>query len=307
MSSTMSRRCVSCNRTRSERSFSPSQWAAGEGNSRCAACVNIYGSPFLSAPEDAHYNHSSGGSVSYRQLEAPFASTKYRWLARGGYTSGPRRGEVCVVKWFKSTATRLEEDYFTYDTKAVDKATEIVAHFNRLRMVDKRIEVNVPAAWKFNDGDDNWGGRRALCEPYIPNYEKFNSNTGWKNNYWGDGTNPWRLIMQALSHFSYHITQGEYLLCDLQGGVYGNKVVLSNPVILSLTREYGVTDLGVNGINNFFHQHICNQYCRSEWVRPAEPEPYFNPSPDTTMVSLDLPDAEPKPAGTPSPVVEGDA
>ena len=27
-------------------------------------------------------------------------------------------------------------------------------------------------------------------------------------------------IMQALSHFTYHISEGRYLLCDLQGGRY---------------------------------------------------------------------------------------
>jgi hypothetical protein len=132
-------------------------------------------------------------------LENPFASGEHRWLAKGSYTSGVHRGEACVVKWFKSTATAFEQDYFAIDRTAVDQAIDIVAEFNKLAVVDKPIKVNVPAAWKFNDATGDWGGRRALCEPFIKNYEKFNSNTGWKNNYWGDGTNPWPSIMQALS------------------------------------------------------------------------------------------------------------
>ena len=48
-------------------------------------------------------------------------------------------------------------------------------------------------------------------EPFIENWEKFNSNTGWNN----EGT-PWPRVMQALSHFSYHASAGSTVLCDLQ-------------------------------------------------------------------------------------------
>lgn len=53
-----------------------------------------------------------------------------------------------------------------------------------------------------------------LVEPYIEDFEKFNSNSGWApvtGNLWSD-------VMQALSHFSYHNSGGQYLLCSLQGG-----------------------------------------------------------------------------------------
>lgn len=32
----------------------------------------------------------------------------------------------------------------------------------------------------------------------------------------------WGEAMQALSHFSYHKSGGQFLLCDLQGGSYRN-------------------------------------------------------------------------------------
>lgn len=198
----MARRCNSCNRLRHQSSYSVSEWSAGEGNSRCALCVNIYGPPFLATPpppEASGFNHASGGSVSYRQLGHPFASGQYRWLAKGNYTSGVHKGKACVVKWFKSTATAFENDYFAIDRAAVEQAITILSEFNKLAIVDKPIKVNVPAAWKFDDAITDWGGRKALCEPFIQNYEKYNSNTGWRNNYWGDGTNLWSSVMQALS------------------------------------------------------------------------------------------------------------
>lgn len=72
---------------------------------------------------------------------------------------------------------------------------------------------------------------------------------------------------QALSHFSYHATGGSYVLCDLQGGVMegGKGVILTDPVILSRDREFGVTDLGAEGISTFFARHRCTKFCREHW------------------------------------------
>lgn len=90
--------------------------------------------------------------------------------------------------------------------------------------------------------------------------------------------------MQALSYFSYHISGGNYVLCDLQGGIYRHEAVLSDPVILSRNREFGVTDLGSDGISSFFSQHICSDYCDAEWTQPANPIARFKPVKGTTMM-----------------------
>ncbi|KAM4061342.1 alpha-kinase family protein [Hirsutella rhossiliensis] len=113
--------------------------------------------------------------------------------------------------------------------------------FNQLRIVNKAVKINVPQVWRFEDdgSSDEWSGQRHLCEPFIQDYQKFNSNSGWS-----DDSDAWAEVMQALSHFSYHLSGGNYVLCDLQGGIYQHEVVLSDPVILSRNREYGVTDLG---------------------------------------------------------------
>ena len=37
--------------------------------------------------------------------------------------------------------------------------------------------------------------------------------------------------MQALSHYSYHFSDGQRLVCDLQGGHYGEYYILTDPVI----------------------------------------------------------------------------
>ena len=110
------------------------------------------------------------------------------------------------------------------------------------------------------------------------NYAKFNSNSGW-----ADDSLPWPRVMQALSHFTYHISNGQCVLCDLQGGVYHDGVVLTDPVIMSNSQSYGPTDLGSRGISTFFFHQVCNEYCRREWRRPKNQAQHYAKTAGTTM------------------------
>jgi len=142
------------------------------------------------------------------------------------------------------------------------------------------VYLNRPAVWVFAPESD-WAGQKHLVEPFIPNYQKFNSNTGVQM-----GDDGWPAAMQALSHFSYHTTGGRYVLCDLQGGVMdgGKSVILTDPVILSRDREFGVTDLGSEGISTFFARHNCTKFCREHWHQPRKQLIYFGANVGTTMM-----------------------
>ncbi|KAK5657913.1 hypothetical protein OQA88_2462 [Cercophora sp. LCS_1] len=277
----MGRVCANCRRDLPRTSYTPNQFPKGEGLSRCAGCV--HGHDFdnaSSAPSDSgRYNDANHAEFNENDLDNPFAQGAFRWVAKGTYTSGARQGQACVTKWFKSGAV-FSNDYFTLDIKAVDKALELVNRFNQLNIVSKRIKINVAQVWAYaQDSRGDWAGQRSLVEPFIQGYRKFNSNSGWT-----DTTIQWARIMQSLSHFSYHISGGNYVLCDLQGGIYQSEVVLSDPVILSRTREYGVTDLGPQGISSFFSHHTCTSYCRPNWTQPANPIPHFRAVPGTSMM-----------------------
>jgi hypothetical protein len=50
-----------------------------------------------------------------------------------------------------------------------------------------------------------------------------------------------------------------------------------------------VTDLGTNGILNFFAKHRCNRYCSSEWALPKECRNYFDAQQSTTLLELPQP------------------
>jgi hypothetical protein len=225
-------------------------------------------------------NESRNASYNSADLSHPFAEGSFRYVAKGQYTDGPRRGTHSVCKWFKQGQV-YEHTFFTKDINAVDKAITIIQQFNLLRIIDKTIKINKPEVWTFTPSSGSWGGRMVLQEPYIKNYQKFNSNTGWTTN-----SANWSRIMQALSHFSYHISSGQNVLCDLQGGVYSDGVVLSDPVILSRQRIYGLTDLGPKGISTFFSRHVCNEYCKSTWQKPRECIAYFEEQEGSSMILI---------------------
>ena len=281
----VNRHCASCGRNLSRNSYSRNQWSKPVGESRCFSCVESGGSVNNNnasnrASQTARTNNSSSASFSYHNLRNPFAEGGFRWVAKGEYTDGQRLGEACVCKWFK-TGHVFENSFFNLDIKATEKALALVKEWNSRRFVNKIVKVNIPAVWVFHDNGsgNSWVGRKVLQEPYIDNYVKFNSNSGW-----ADGSTPWPRVMQALSHFSYHVSGGQFVLCDLQGGVYSNAVALTDPVILSRTKSFGVTDLGPMGISSFFSNHRCNEFCKRDWTKPADTTQYFTPQQGTSVI-----------------------
>ena len=79
------------------------------------------------------------------------------------------------------------------------------------------------------------------------------------------------------------------VLCDLQGAIYRDGVVLTDPVILSRNESYGVTDLGARGISTFFGRHVCNQFCEESWQIPNDQTRHFRAVKGTTMVARRIP------------------
>ncbi len=60
------------------------------------------------------------------------------------------------------------------------------------------------------NGNDASIGQYVMIEPYLDGcFRKFNSNGGWED---AD-----ERTMNALTHFSFVKSQGNFVLCDLQG------------------------------------------------------------------------------------------
>jgi len=143
--------------------------------------------------------------------------------------------------------------------------------------------MNEAQVWHEVNPQPDGRQKRMLVEPMIEGaFVKFNSNSGHSN---GDK------VMAALSHFSYHHTNGQELLCDLQGGRYADCYVLTDPVIMSLDRKYGPTDLGERGISNFFAHHRCSELCQPNWRKFLVPDATIAVREGSTMEEFDAPDA----------------
>ena len=83
--------------------------------------------------------------------------------------------------------------------------------------------------------------------------------------------------MQALSHYSYHVSSGQFVLCDLQGGIYSDGAIITDPVIISRSAgTYGPT-WAPDGILNFFGHHVCNKFCHSTWTSLGIPAGCMRP------------------------------
>jgi hypothetical protein len=203
-----------------------------------------------------------------------YATGAFKNVYKGKYDEGERNGEDCVAKSFISGSV-YEESYFAVEMKVVARALQVINKFNADSIIDKQIWLNEPTVWTYEESKE-----KVLVEPMIHNFEKFNSNTGWTP----DKMTPWIEVMQALSHYSYHSSQRSVLFCDLQGGSYKDGFIITDPVIMSLTREFGPTDLGPEGISTFFARHKCNSYCRAQWIKPEDKKIYYNVNKGTSMV-----------------------
>lgn len=217
----------------------------------------------------ARKNKSVSAQLLDRQLSRPFAQGENRYVALAKYTSGERHGQLCVVKRLKMRQTLLS-DPFKYDVKATHRAALIISEWNS-RADTKPIRINMPAVWRLGRNLGRLEGERVLVEPFIEQFQNYNSNTGWV-----DTSTRWGRKMQALSHYSYHMSGGHLLLCDLQGGFYDSHAVVTDPVVHSTTRSYGPADMGSEGISNFFAHHKCNEYCRKSWKKPEYTMKYFS-------------------------------
>lgn len=228
--------------------------------------VPRHSTPRVVAP--AHRRKAATARFLDGELKRPFAQGNLRYVARGVYTSGARSGSYCVIKWPKSHSLA---NLFRHDLDAVRVARSIVRGWNAARLIDQDIRVNVPVVWKRGDTIGHLADVKVLVEPYIENFRKWNSNSGWC-----DSSTPWGRVMQALSHYSYHASDGTMLLCDLQGGSIDHHAVITDPAVCSTTRAYGATDIGVQGIQNFFARHQCNEYCHRSWKTPTHVRKVFS-------------------------------
>eukprot|EP01094_Clydonella_sp_ATCC50884_P011984 TRINITY_DN2183_c0_g1_i1.p1 TRINITY_DN2183_c0_g1~~TRINITY_DN2183_c0_g1_i1.p1 ORF type:complete len:628 (-),score=126.14 TRINITY_DN2183_c0_g1_i1:97-1980(-) len=140
------------------------------------------------------------------------------------------------------------ESYF-HDVEIQMYAKEWADKFN---LYNPPKKVTFIKAWVLELYDRS---HRPICgvERYISgSYRKHNNNYGFVNE---DERN----TPQAFSHFTYHISDGTMLMCDIQG--VGD--CYTDPQIHTASRRpFGKGDLGKVGFERFLSTHRCNAICR---------------------------------------------
>lgn len=197
----------------------------------------------------------------------------------------------CVVKAFRGVhATRAAE--WSYDLIVLQKANQLACKYNRERgSTSGGIEIKFASAFLYQvTGSgvrsawvpsglvrcpkrlqaDVCKGDKVCVEPLLEGkFWKANCNNGYvRTGRANDGVDIFSKAAQAFSHWTWAATDGELLVCDLQGVSSENPGgwcwEFTDPAIhcAAGTHRFGVTDLGPRGINAFFFTHKCSELCQ---------------------------------------------
>ncbi|XP_038062561.1 eukaryotic elongation factor 2 kinase-like [Patiria miniata] len=223
-----------------------------------------------------------------------FAQGASRRVYKGTFHGIPEKeGKRCVVKVYKEEWYEDAKDYaWKVDDLAYRKANEMAQLFNMHHTamyptsINRKIEFVKPEFTRVDAHATNYflglfpyyrtvKGKLAFTRDRVTNvipsnasllverylegdYVKFTSNTGFVDPENG-------ALPAAFSHFTYHASEGEILVSDLQGVMSDTRYTFTDPAVLSGGTElgvYGPTDLGKFGIIRFFKSHSCNELCK---------------------------------------------
>ena len=166
------------------------------------------------------------------------------------------------MKECKENYTWKESDWNT--TKMIySKAQELANAFNRDMRPNYPIKFTDVQICQVTSSSTESGpqlNEYVAVEEFIPG-----DFTKWCNNYGyiSPQAESINLIMPAFMHHSWCHTKGQVMVADLQGVRDDDGYKLTDPAILSITGDYGPTDMGIEGMAMFFLNHECNDICKT--------------------------------------------
>ena len=222
----------------------------------------------------------------------PFANGGLKLCYKGIVTSGKFQhideGNEFVVKCIKANLYNRGMRVGTEDIEAQKLAQKYCQIYNRKAFTNKTLHMRVGTLYNFHTDHRNTAGipvivkgESVVLETFIyGEFEKFNNNSGWSN--------PDYKLPNFFSHYSWALSKGRHLVCDLQGHrgrENGPKLLDTNshdyylftdPVVCSLPQSFGCTDMGMEGIKKFFWNHKCNWICEAAGIQHYRPVPYID-------------------------------
>ncbi|XP_005105108.2 uncharacterized protein LOC101847676 [Aplysia californica] len=204
---------------------------------------------------------------------------------------GPRQGEKVVAKSF--TDIEGTKEAWTHEVTKADVTKQLVTKFNEACPSAPRIRIVLPGivemdkVSKFENWREGRGGHRGLSKDEWISIEEY--ITGQMSRYC-----PWSTSrdvddvahsddLQTFSHFTYMHSCESLVACDFQGVVRTKQssrktlYIVTDSIIHSRYKMYGVFDKGDYGITEFFKLHKCTDICK-DWPRPTPltPPPSFD-------------------------------
>lgn len=217
-----------------------------------------------------------GGSGTLNFDLKPFSTDgtfrdAFKCRVQNGEYRGFKEGTALVLKSMKPSRWNAGERVTGRDIWGQHIAVQLANKFNETGLLSTKIKVRVSKLSRM--GDDKKGsdgqiifrkGETFQVEEMVNGqWDKFNSNGGWSS---GDE------IPDAVSHWTWVQTGGDYLVVDLQGhrGRDGGPkmngstdyYLLTDPATMSRNQKLGETDCGQAGILHWFACHTCNSVCR---------------------------------------------
>ncbi|CAK0901288.1 unnamed protein product [Prorocentrum cordatum] len=237
---------------------------------------------------DQRRGDKSGGNLHFPDDLEPFAAGKsrytYRCRVQRGCVMGFPEGSYLVLKAFKPGFANHQ--ITSKDVAMQQEVARLAALFNdnvqpKQNQQPCLIYVRDAAIVSFarDVHKQSTGkvvlprGESFLLEREIfGEFRKFNSNNGWATKTGGE-------IPQAFSHWTW--AKYRKLVCDLQG--YQGKppgpkylgsayyYLFTDPAIMSIDGSYGLTDMGMRGIENWFSAHTCSGMCHALGITADRP------------------------------------
>lgn len=185
---------------------------------------------------DTRYARKNLGDGVSIDLGDVVGTGSFKDVFRGTHRNGPRSNQPCVEKCVRPRPGAVSAKEMCENETAInDKRLYFVQQFNDPGLCAMKFHLNTSEVWNSKTRH----GERCLMEPFIWSFENFNSNTGWVPA----STVHRVLASQALSHFLYHTsTSGGTLLLymsDLQGGKLNKGIALTDPVVVTIDRQFG--------------------------------------------------------------------
>ena len=136
-----------------------------------------------------------------------------------------------------STSQVFESSAFDHDIQCVNKASELMRAF-MASMLNQgvafpRLYMNMPEVWQGVKKQTEAFGRA------VYRGELIRSST--RTVAWSADAHP---AMSAMSHFSWHYSEGKFLVCDLQGSCDAGHYLLTDPVVLSTSQDSFLLNVG---------------------------------------------------------------